>query len=416
MKKLISLLLIFCLIFAAAACTAQDSPSPSPATDAPATDSAAPSTDDASPVSDSEFDKLDKIYIGCYLPLTGAGALTGKFCQDASELWLEKTNAEGGILGKQVEIVYEDTQHTETGAANAYHKLASRGDISAIYGGQYSNQGLATLPFVKQYEIPSIVHGSSVRFAEAVPDNPYSYQNRINDVGTGASLADAIVNVLKAEKIAVIHDTNAFGQGLADNTIKFMKEYGVEPAIVLSFTTNEKQFAGFLSQAKEAGVDGIVMIAHPNEAALIQMGMADAGLSDIIKLGSPDAAASTTISLSGDAANDWYSIADWVPTIETEPGKSFAAEYRETYGIEADMNSSSAYDILTILKAAIEKAGSQDPAAIQEAMQDLGEVQGVATLYSFNEQQIGATTQNLAYTENQTPVIKNVITRADFKK
>jgi len=54
-----------------------------------------------------------------------------------------------------------------------------------------------------------------------------------------------------------------------------MKGFGKTDAdiVVLKFATGEKQFAGYLGQIKQAGCDGILMMAHPNEAALIQMGI-----------------------------------------------------------------------------------------------------------------------------------------------
>lgn len=418
MKKLVSILLATALVFALAACgtAATTTAATTKAAGTTAAGTTAATTAAGTTAAKSKYDSLSKIYIGCILPLTGSGAATGKFVQTAADMWVEKVNTAGGILGKKVEMVYEDTQSTDQGAANAFHKIGARGDISASLGGQYSNQGLAALPFVKQYKIPTIHHGSSVKLTAAVADNPYTWQNRINDQGTGASMADAIVNVLKAKKIAVIHDTDAFGQGLADNAIAAMKTFNVEPALVLKFASGEKQFAGYLGQIKTAGCDGILMMAHPNEAALIQMGMKGAGLTDLIKVGSPDAGSSTTIALSQDDCNGWYSISDWVPTVQTEPGKTFAKEYLDKYKVVSDMNSSSAYDILTIFKTAIEKAKSQDPEAIQNALLNLGEVQGVASLYSFNKDHIGATTQFLAINKNKVPEVMNTITRADFKK
>ena len=404
MKKLISIMIVISLLFALAACGGTAATTTAATTKAASVTTAAGTTGAATTaatttIAKSKYDALAKIYIGCILPLSGSGAATGKFVQTASDMWIEKVNAAGGILGKKVEMVYEDTQSTDQGAANAFHKIGARGDISASMGGQYSNQGLAALPFVKQYQIPTIHHGSSVKLTQAVADNTYTWQNRINDQGTGQSMADAIANVLKAKKIAVIHDTDAFGQGLADNAIAALKTFNIEPTLVLKFATGEKQFAGYLGQIKAAGCDGIMMMAHPNEAALIQMGIKGAGLESLIKLGSQDAGSSTTIALSQDDCNGWYSISDWVPTVTTEPGKTFAKEYQDKFGVVSDMNSSSAYDILTIFKTAIEKAKSQDPAAINTALGNLGEVQGVASLYSFNKDHIGATTQFLAINE-----------------
>jgi len=412
-KKIIAILLVLTMVLGLAACS-KPATSSSAATSSAATSSAATSSAATSSASTSKYDEGDTIHIGWIAPLTGNGGATGKFVQEGVELWLK--DHDSTIMGKKVEVHIEDTQTSDQGAANAYLKLASRGDISVMGGGQYSSQGHAAMPYVLQYKIPTIHHGSSVKFAALVKEgNTYSWQNRINDVGTGSSIADAAVNVLKMEKICVINDTDSFGQGLADSTVARMKEFGVEPTLVLTFATGEANFDGYMAKIKDAGCDGIVMLAHPNEAALIQIASKDM---DIKKLGSPDAGSSTTLQLSTKDAIGWYSISDFVPSIQDEPGKTFVADYLAAYKQQPDMNSSSAYDILSIMKAAIELAGSADPEAINEALPKV-KVQGVASTYVFNEDHLGATTQFLAINEEKdgaiVPVIQDTITRADYK-
>ncbi|HHT24074.1 MAG TPA: ABC transporter substrate-binding protein [Clostridiaceae bacterium] len=366
-------------------------------------------------VSDSSYDELDTFHIGWIAPLTGPGAMTGEFAKNAIDMWMEDY---GTILDKPVEIHLEDSQHTDQGSANAYLRLASRGDISAFGGGHYSTQGLAYMPYVLEYEIPTIHHGSSVAFAKQVHEgNVWSWQNRISDAGTGSAIADAAITVLEMDKICIMHDTNSFGQGLADSVVARLKdEHGVDPELILSYSTGEANFDPYVSQLENAGCDSLIVLAHPNETALIQIATADL---DIKKLGSPDSGAATTLELSGDAAAGWHSIADFVPTVEDEPAKSFAAKYLEKHGMDPDMNSSSSYDILTIIKEAAEAAGSADPQAINDAIADV-EFQGIGSYYKFNDDHIGATYQFLAKNEDfgdrYAPVVVDKIMRADVAK
>ena len=363
----------------------------------------------------SSHDDLESVFIGVMLPLTGPGAMSGWFVQEGVTFWMEDNP--DGILGKPVELIFADTQSTETGATAAYLTIATDGRVSASHGGQFSNQGLAILPQALTYQLPTIHHGSSVRFAEAVQEgNKFTWQNRINDQGTGFSMANAIHNVLGAQKIAVIHDNNAFGQGLADNAIAALRSFGVEPVVVLSYTTNERQFAGMINRIAMSGADGMLMMAHPNESALIQIEVHNAGL-DIIKLGSPDAGGAIAISLAEEAADGWYSISDWVPSITDDPGTTFNRKFFERHNMHADMNTTSTYDIMTIFKAAIEHAGSQDPAAVQAALEyfrdNKVEIQGLATIISFSESHLGNTSQFLALNVDGVPQIIDRIPRAD---
>lgn len=406
MKRLLAILFSTTMLLSIVGCSNSNVPA--------ATGSNPPSS--AAPQAGSSYDKLDKIYIGSVTPLTGAGASSGEFNKKGMDLWAEQVNTAGGIMGKKVEIVYEDTQSTEAGSANAYQKLASRGDISAIHHGQFSNQVLATLPYVKQYKIPSITQGSSVKLTAAVAENPYTWQLRINDQGTAYSMVNAMVDQLGGKKIALIYDTDAFGQGLANNAIAALEAKGMKPEITLSFATGEKQFAGYLSQIKEKGCDSILLMAHPNETALIQIGINSQGMESLIKVGSPDAAGAVTIALSKDDANGWYTISDWVPSIEEEPGKTFEVDYEKKYNQVSDMACAVSYDILNVFKAAIEKAGSQDPEAIQKALGELDPLKGLISTFEFNDQHIGATYQYLCQTEDRIPKIMSSVPRDDVKK
>ena len=411
-KRKIRILLAGILVVAMFAACAPAAAPAAPAAPAPA----APAAPGAAPAAPADAPE-GNIYIGVMLPLTGGNAMTGWFVEQGVLMWLEDNP--NGILGRPVEIIWADTQSSEAGANAAFLTIATHPGISATHGGQISNQGLAVVPLSQQHGIPTIHHGSSVQFAAAVREgNMFTWNNRINDGGTGFSMADALHNALGAQRIAIIHNNNAFGQGLADTAIAALRSFGVEPVEVLSYTTDERQFAPFISRVQASGADGLLVMSHPNEMALIQIEAMNAGL-DVIKLGSPNAGAAATIALSEDAANGWYSISDWVPTIEDDPGRSLAARFYAEHDMHADMNVTSAYDIMTIFARAIEHNGCAEPASIQAALEYFRDnqtrIQGMATTISFNEYHIGNTSQFMAYNVDRVPQIIRRIYREGWQ-
>ena len=84
----------------------------------------------------------EPIIIGCETSLTGEKALTGEYMKKALDLAAERINAEGGLLGREVQRILEDDQGTDQGAVNAYNKLASSG-ACAVIGNLYSTMNVA---------------------------------------------------------------------------------------------------------------------------------------------------------------------------------------------------------------------------------------------------------------------------------
>lgn len=88
----------------------------------------------------------DPIRIGIVTTLSGANAGHGEYCKEGAELWKEDVNARGGILGRPVELVYEDNGETEQTYMNAMVKALSDDDLCAVYSNGYSNQITLVLP------------------------------------------------------------------------------------------------------------------------------------------------------------------------------------------------------------------------------------------------------------------------------
>ena len=104
-------------------------------------------------------------------------------------------------------------------------------------------------------------------------------------------------------------------------------------------------------------------------------------------------ASALAIDTAGETANGWYSLADWTVQTNTETGKAFVDAYRAAYNRDPDMQSVTAYDSMYLLKDAIERAGSDDPDAINKVLGETKDLPGAMTTYTFQgDNSLGTTT------------------------
>lgn len=282
----------------------------------------------------------EPIIIGCETSLTGEKALTGEYMKKALDLAAERINAEGGLLGREVQIILEDDQGTDQGAVNAYNKLASSG-ACAVIGNLYSTMNVAISGEVEKAGLPTIVTGSSVSVGKL--NNPYMFQARTNDDVAVRAIVNRAVNDMGFKNIAIIHDSDAYGQGACEVAVNTLKELEIDPVVVATYNSGDKDFTAHISQIQHSNADVILAFSLQTEAGLImkQLSVMDNKLPII---GSTSYASAIAIELAGDAANGVYSVVDYVPTTPLETGRRFAELYKEKYGIESDWSGAAAWD------------------------------------------------------------------------
>lgn len=318
------------------------------------------------------------IKVGIVSTFSGSNSGHGEYCKEGVELWKNEVNAAGGILGRQVEIVYEDNGETDQQFMNAFIKLMSEGEVCAIYSNGYSSQATLISPDVANYEIPYLAGCSS----QSVLDlkNDYFWMIRLSDAIVSPAMANACVD-LNMTNVAILQVNDSYGDGMADYVQNALENLGVKVALRIAVGADENQFNSYLTQILNAGVDGLVAINHQDQAALVMM-QVDAMGFDIPLMGCSQFATSLAIDTAGDAANGWYSLADWTSQVQTESGSSFVEKYNSAYNRSPDMQSAVAYDAMLVLQDAIERANSSDPKAINEALKGTKDVVGAMTTYT----------------------------------
>lgn len=381
MKRKVALLMTAALLAGLTGCGASESgqtaESESQVQEVSATEEASEAVGEAA----AQSPEGEAIKIGLTTVLTGDRSLEGEYASNAAKIVVDEINEAGGVLGRPVEIVIEDALGTDVGAVNAYRKLASDDDIVAIIGPDSSNDGMAQSPSALEFKIPTTAQGSSPTLRDMCNnDNPYLFQLRACDQTLCAALIKYAVEELDLTKFAIVHDTETSSTDQANLFTSALQTYGIEPLVTVPFTTGTKDFSSQIAQVQNSGAEAIIGAAFQTEAAILITQIRSMGL-DIPILGSNAFADPVTIQLAGQATDDVYCAAAWVPNTPNEIGNALAVKYQELYGEECGKAAAQIYDHVMIICEAITRAGSTDREAVREAMNTIDNYKGSITTY-----------------------------------
>ncbi len=325
-------------------------------------------------------DSSDPIYIGVIDAFTGDKASNGEYSKEGADMAMNEINEAGGVMGREVVLVYEDDQGTEAGGTNAFQKIVSENDLAAVCLNKYSSMVLAMEQFVAQEGIPAICCGSSVNIESSTTPNLFS--TRKSDSGSGVTIANWC-NELGMTKVAILHAPDALGTGMTPVIEAAFEELGIEAVSVQQFATEEKNFAPYVAKIIDSGCDGIIAIAQQQEAGLIMAAIDEAGI-DVPCIGNSAYAQQVAIETSGGACDGWYSVTAFSPTATNEPTASWIADYQELYGRLPDMTSACMYDAVKLFCAAMEENQSTEWEDTIEWLKGLDGYEGVCSTYTYN--------------------------------
>jgi branched-chain amino acid transport system substrate-binding protein len=321
------------------------------------------------------------IKIGMVLPVTGPAAESGKYALNGATLALNAVNKAGGVLGKQVELITEDDQTTNPGVVLAFSKLASQPDIVAFLGSIRSTQVHAMAPDVIKTAKPMMFGGTDPTLTHM--GNPWLFRFRPNDTYSGRVIAEFGVNNLNLKKWAVIHSTDAFGTNGAKALTESLTKLGVTPVLDQGYPNQSQDFTPVVLAIKQSGADVIgSYFTFENDLAIFARQLRQLGV-NIPWIGSPSITTSSAIKLAGLALYDTYGISDYAEESGDGP-RAFGKAYRDAYNTPPDLFGAWTYDAITVLSAAINKAGKTDPEAIRQAVLATKGHNGAEGVYNFD--------------------------------
>ena len=194
------------------------------------------------------------IKIGIAGPFTGAYAAFGEQLTRGAQKAVDDINAKGGIKGKKIVLVQGDDQCDPKQAINVANKLVDQDRIKVMVGHFCSS---STIPASEVYDEAGIVQITPASTNPKVTDRglPNIFRTCGRDDQQGRVAGKFIAKTLKAKKVAVIHDKDTYGQGLADATKEALNKYGLKEVLYEGLTRGEKDFNALVTKIKGARAD-----------------------------------------------------------------------------------------------------------------------------------------------------------------
>ena len=321
------------------------------------------------------------IKIGMCVPVTGPAAEQGLWAQNGAKLALAAVNKAGGVLGKQVELVIEDDQTTNPGIVLAFSKLAAQPDIVGFLGSIRSTQVHAMAPDVLKLGKPVMIGGTDPNLTHM--GNQWLFRFRPNDNYSGRVIADYGVNTLGKKKWAIVHSTDAFGTAGGKALADALTKLGTPPALDQGYANQSQDFTPVVLAVKQSGADVLgSYFTFENDLGIFARQLRQLGV-NIPWVGSPSVVAVSSTKLAGPALFGTYGVADYAED-SSDASKTFGKAYRDAYKIAPDNQSAWPYDAITVLSAAINKAGSTEPAKIRKTILALKKYPGAEGEYNFD--------------------------------
>ncbi len=335
---------------------------------------------------------VEPIRIGLVAEITGPASEAGTYTINGARLAVEDINKAGGVLGRQVELQIEDSQGSNPGAVLAFTKLFSRKDVPVIVGPIRSTQIQAASPFIAKAGIPVMIGGTDPSLTRV--NNRWLFRCRPNDLFSSKAIAEFGVKDLQLKKWAIVHSTDAFGNGGMTALKEELKRFGIEPVLVQGFTSNTVDFTPIVLSLKRVNPEVLATyIPFSGDQGIFAKQLRQLGIRTAW-VGSPTTVSETAMKLAGAALHGSYAVTDFNAGAN-DIARSYARKYRERYGIDADNYSAWTYDAVSLLALAINKAKAVDPEAVRAALAGIRGHVGTEGVYNFDERGEGVRGYNI---------------------
>jgi len=335
-------------------------------------------TSSGSPEGEAE---AGEIKIGTIGPLTGDVATYGISTKNGVEIAVDQVNESGGINGKKVVLISEDTRGDQTEAANAASKLIERDKVVAIVGGVISAETMTAGPIANDFGVVMI---SSSSTAKGIPEiGDYIFRNCLSDEVQAVQLAEYAVNELGLKKFAIMFTNNDYGVSLR-NAFEAKAQEIAEVVGVETYNDGEKDFRAQLTKLKGANPDALYIAGYYTEAAKIAQQAKEQGL-NVQVLGADGFYSPVLIELGGEAVEGAIFTAGFFTDDPSESAQNFVKAYKEKFKEEPDMFAAQAYDAAMILLTALKNTDGQGGEALQKEMLNTKDFPGITGTTSFTE-------------------------------
>ncbi|WP_440995816.1 ABC transporter substrate-binding protein [Arhodomonas sp. SL1] len=330
----------------------------------------------------------DPILIGGFMPVTGPASFLGDPEKKTLELYVERLNDEGGLLGRPLELVTYDTGGDAAKARTFVKRMVNQDEVDVIIGG-LTGSTMAVIPMMERSQMPFVSLSGSV--APIEPTREWTFKTPQTDRMAAAKVFDDM-RAHGIRRIGLLSGTGGFGRSGREQSLAIAAEHGIEIVADESYGPKDSDMSAQLTRiANTEGVEAIFIFGFGQGPAIATRNYHQLGL-DLPLYQSHGVASDKYIELAGEEAVEGVRlpappllVADALPA--DDPQKEvlmgYKRAYESRYGEPASTFGGYAHDGLMLYAEAVRTAATTEPAAVREAMENISGYVGVTGIFNL---------------------------------
>ena len=307
----------------------------------------------------------DTVKVGFNVPLTGFAAADGESALNGAKLAVNQANANGGINGKQIELVIYDDQASPKEAVPIANRLIEKDGVKVAVSGSYSGSTRAAAGVFQAAGIPYIsayaIHPGITRAGK------YIFRTSFMGEVQGAAGALLIGQTMQIKRVVVITLKNDFGKSLAAGFKAEAANFGIEIINEYEYSIPDRQFGPIVAKVRADKPDAIYASGYFFTAGPLVNQLRSGGVT-VPVIGQEGYDSEQFIKIAG-AASEGVIITTSLDRDSNSPEtRSFITEYEKLTRNKVDMVAASGHTALNVVIAALRIAGTSNPKAIRNAI------------------------------------------------
>lgn len=314
----------------------------------------------------------ETVKIGVVGPRTGGAAATGKAFEEGIQLAIDYVNARGGVLGKGIEVVFEDTAGAPDKAASGFERLVTRDKVVMVLGESHSSAALAEIEVANRLKVPFVVVEA---WADPITAKNYRYVFRAGPSNSGVvneTIAKWVVHQ-GFKKAYIVAENTDWGIGIADLTKAALDAAGVQYGYLMTERTSQDLYTE-LNKIKAFDPDVVLAFVYGTGLHTLVAQAGEVGLTPkavVLDGAGPPSLWPDFWTNVGNYGNGATFVSSMHEKVELT---ALAAEFRQAYDkafgkAPTDYKSRSMFDAILIAADAINRAGSTDADKLVEALE-----------------------------------------------
>lgn len=314
----------------------------------------------------------DKIKIGVIEPLTGPTAYDGQRIVKGIQLYTNKVNREGGVLGRQIELVIVDNQNKPQESVSAFERLTTQEKVSALIGCWASSNTLAVMPRLDQAKVPLVVETSTSPkvTAPGAPGLHWTFR-LLTHSGMEAKAHARYLTAQGFKKFAFIALNNDWGLSIIKEFGEQVRAMGAQVVAEQKYIQGEQNFLPFLSKVKTSGAEAVFINGDTLALSLITKQAREQGLKATLIVATAGDLPEMIKNAGVEGTEGLYSIDYYDMNLPSPVSREFVRLWEEAYPGESPSHQgpASGYSAMMIIVDAIKRAASTDPSKIRDALE-----------------------------------------------